>query len=90
MLDNARRGQSSIVSRGDGPLMLTLPLEPDEAARRAAGLLRRLYDRDQIGLVMAARIADLYFSDMLDDLGWHCIATVRLRPSELGRELVAF
>jgi predicted HTH domain antitoxin len=49
-----------------------------------------LYDREQISLGRAAEIAGLAYADMMDELGRRGIATIRLRPGELERELAAF
>jgi predicted HTH domain antitoxin len=39
---------------------------------------------------LAARIAGLPYSDMVDELGRRGVATIRLGPGDLGRELAAF
>ena len=43
-----------------------------------------------ISLGKAARISGLSYSEMIDELGRRDIATIRLGPGELERELAAF
>jgi predicted HTH domain antitoxin len=49
-----------------------------------------LYDRGQLSLGRTAEIAGLTYGEMMDELGRRGIATMRLRPGELDRELAAF
>jgi predicted HTH domain antitoxin len=53
-------------------------------------LAAALYDREQISLGLAARIAGLSYSEMIDELGQRAIPVIRLAPGELERELAAF
>ena len=46
-----------------------------------------LYDREQISLGLAAKIASLSYSEMIDELGRRGIATIRYAPEELTKEL---
>ena len=43
-----------------------------------------------ISLERAARISGLAYSEMIDELGRRGIATIRLTPFELERELASF
>ena len=91
LLDNAQRGESAIVTAGGEPVMLAMPLDRGIDAR---GLLLELaatlFDREKISLGLAARIAGLSCSEMIDELGRREIAVIRLSPGELERELAAF
>lgn len=91
LLDDAQRGLSSIVTRNGLPVMLAVPLGPGEASRGVRlDIAASLYDREQISLGLAARIAGLCYSDMINELGRRGIATIRLQPGELEQELAAF
>lgn len=91
LLDGARRGQATLVTSDGQPVMLALPLGDDEASRGVRlDIAASLYDREQISLGLAARIAGLCYSDMIDELGRRGIATIRLRPGELEQELASF
>lgn len=71
--------------------MLAVPLAAGLAAREVRlEIAARLYDHEQISLGVAARIAGLSYTDMIDELGRRDIAVVRLESGELERELAAF
>ena len=53
-------------------------------------LAATLFDREQISLGLAARIAGLSYSEMVDELGRRDIPVIRLAPGDLERELAAF
>lgn len=91
LLDDARRGEPAIVTVAGEPVMMTVPLgegigSPEVRIQLAA----TLYDREQISLGLAARIAGLPYRAMLDELSRREIAVIRLAPGELERELAAF
>ena len=70
---------------------LTVPLADDSKTPAALlDLAATLYDQERISLGRAARIAGLSYSEMIDELGRRGIATIRLTPDELERELAAF
>lgn len=91
LLEDAERGEMSLVTRSGEPVMLAVPLSGGPAAREVRlEIAARLYDHEQISLGVAARIVGLSYSDMIDELGRRNIAVVRLEPRELERELAAF
>lgn len=91
LLDDAQRGQVSIVTTHGQAVLMTLPLENGAPAPGALlDLAAQLYDSEQISLGRAAEIAGLAYADMMDELGRRGIATIRLRPGDLERELAAF
>lgn len=91
LLDDAARGQASLVTRAGEPVLLAVPLGAGLDTREVRlELAARLYDGEQISLGVAARIAGLSCSEMIDALGARGIATIRLEPGELERELAAF
>jgi predicted HTH domain antitoxin len=89
----ADSGESSLVTRADQPLLLDVPLgagtDTDTGEVRLE-LAAWLYDSEQISVGVTGRIAGLSYSEMIDALGERCIATIRLQPGELERELAAF
>lgn len=91
LLDDAQRGQMTVVTTRGRALLMTVPLENEAPAPGALlDLAATLYEREQISLGRAAEIAGLAYADMMDELGRRGIATIRLRPGELDRELAAF
>ncbi|MCC7100208.1 MAG: UPF0175 family protein [Rubrivivax sp.] len=91
LLDGAARGEASLVTRAGEPVLLAVPLGAGVDTREVRlELAARLYERQQISLGVAARISGLSYSEMIDALGARGIATIRLEPGELERELAAF
>lgn len=91
LLDDAARGQASLVTRAGEPVLLAVPLGAGvDTGEVRLELAARLYDSEQISLGVAARIAGLSYSSMIDALGERGIATIRLQPGDLERELAAF
>lgn len=89
--EGALRGESTLVIAEGQAVMMAVPM--GAKARTAATLLdlaAQLYDSQAISLGRAAEIAGLAYNDMLDELGRRGIATLRLQPGDLERELAAF
>lgn len=91
LVDEAEHGEPSLVTRDGEPLLLSVPLGKGLESRSVRiELAARLFDREQISLGLAARIAGLSYSEMIDELGQRQISVIRLEPGELERELAAF
>ena len=91
LLEDTERGELSLVTRSGAPVMLAVPLAGGLDAREVRlELAARLYDREQISLGAAARIAGVSYSEMIDELGQRDIAVIRLEPGDLERELAEF
>lgn len=91
LLAEARRGQITVVTTNGRPVMLAVPLADGVPMRSALlDLAAALYDREEISLGTAARIAGLSYSEMIDELGRREIDTIRITPEELERELAAW
>jgi len=91
LLDGAQRGEVSLVVDGGVPVLMAVPMGAGlDTAEVRIELAARLFDREQISLGLAARIAGLTYSEMIDELGRRDIAVIRLEPGELERELAAF
>lgn len=91
LLDETQRGEITVVTVDGRAVMMALPLVdgvPSEAT--LLNLAASLYDREMISLGKAARISGLSYSEMIDELGRRDIATIRMGPGELERELAAF
>lgn len=91
MLDDALRGELTLVTAAGQAVLMTLPLGANAStAATLVDLAAQLYDRELISLERAARIAGLSYSETIDEFGRRGIATIRLSPDELERELAAF
>jgi predicted HTH domain antitoxin len=89
LIDDARRGEAALVTANGEPLLLAVPLDDSAASQpMRIELAARLFDcGDQISLGVAARIAGLPYSAMIDELGRRRIAVVRYGADELAQEL---
>ncbi|MCI4428566.1 MAG: UPF0175 family protein [Burkholderiales bacterium] len=88
LLDDAEQGTSDVVTVEGEPVMLTLPLGASagtSAERLELGVT--LYERDLLSLGLAAKVAGLSYSRMIDELGARQIPVVRYSVEELDREL---
>ncbi|MEO8298914.1 MAG: UPF0175 family protein [Burkholderiales bacterium] len=91
LLDDAHRGEITLVTTDGQPVLVAVPLDAGGPTRSAMlDLAVQLYDGEQISLGRAAEIAGLAYADMMDELGRRGIATLRLKPGELDRDLAAF
>ena len=91
LLEDAERGEPTLVTRAGAAVLLAVPLAAGLDAREVRlELAARLYDHEQISLGVAARIAGVSYSEMMDELGRRNIAVIRLEPGELERELSEF
>ena len=91
LLAGARRGEMTVVTTDGRPVLLAVPPADGVPMRSAlVDLAAALFDRDEISLGTAARIAGMGYSEMIDELGRREIATIRITPEELGRELAAW
>ena len=92
LLEDADRGEMAVVTRDGEPLLLAVPLgrngldRPDVRIELAV----RLFDHEQIGIGVAARIAGVSMAEMMDELGRRRIPILRTSAAELERELAAF
>ena len=91
LLADARRGKLTVITTDGRPMMLAVPLA-DGAPMRSAlvDMAAALFDREEISLGTAARIAGMSYSEMIDELGRRGIDTIRITPQELERELAAW
>lgn len=88
MLDDAKRGESAVVTVDGEPVMLTVPLGPSAgSSAERLELAVSLYERDLLSLGLAAKVAGLSHSRMIDELGQRRIPVVRYEVEDLEREL---
>lgn len=91
LIEDAQRGDSAIVTVAGEPVLLALPLGKGlDSQPVVLEMAVTLFDREQISLGLAARLAGLSYSEMIDELGRRGVAVIRLQPEELERELAAF
>ena len=88
VLDDAKRGESALVTVDGEPVMLALPLGPVSGNKpERLELAVSLYERDLLSLGLASKVAGLSYSRMVDELGRRRIPVVRYDVDDLEREL---
>lgn len=88
LLDDARDGHVDVVTVDGEPAMLTLPLGPASGdSTERLNLAISLYERDPVSLGLAAKVASLSYSRMIDELSRRGIPVVRYSVEDLDREL---
>ncbi len=85
---NAKRGQAALVVEDGQPIFMAVPMGKGLEAREVRlELALGLFDREQVSIAIAARIAGLSISEMIDELGRRQIPVVRYSPDELQQEM---
>jgi predicted HTH domain antitoxin len=88
LLDDAQRGEATLVVDDGIAVMLAVPLGAGlDAPEVRVEFAARLFDREQISLGLAAKIAGLSYSEMIDELGRRGIDVVRYSEQEWAKEL---
>ena len=88
LLADAKRGQPALIVDGGEPLFMTIPMNLGVDAREVLlELAIKLFDREQVSLGIAARIACLSISEMIDELGKREIAVIRCSAEEFEEEM---
>lgn len=91
LLAETRHGDITVITDGGEAVLQAVPLAQGHAIQiTLAELAAQLYDKELISLERAARVAGLSYSETIDEFGRRGIATIRLTPEELERELAAF
>jgi predicted HTH domain antitoxin len=91
LLDDAARGEVSLVMRDGQALLLAVPLGPGlDTSDARLELAARLFDREQISLGLAARLAGLSYGEMVDELARRDISVIRTTADDLKGELADF
>lgn len=87
VLDDAKRGESALVTVDGEPMMLALPLGPLSGNRpERLELAVSLYERDLLSLGLASKVAGLSYRCMVDELDRRRIPVVRYDVDDLERE----
>jgi predicted HTH domain antitoxin len=91
LLDDAQRGEPALVTRDGEPVLLAVPLGKGIESREVRlEVAVNLFDREQISIGLAARIAGISVGKMIDECGKRQISVIRVTAEELERELAAF
>ena len=91
LLADARGGSIALVTQDGEPVFMAVPMGAnlDNASLRLE-LAISLFDREQISIGVAARIAGMSIGAMIDELARRRIPVIRTTAEDLERELAAF
>lgn len=88
LLADAKRGEPALVVENGQPILMTVPMGQGLEAREVRlELAVGLFDREQVSIGIAARIAGLSISEMIDELGKRRIPVVRYGEDEFEEEM---
>ena len=91
LLSEAQRGEIAFVTQDGEPVFMAVPMGANLDARKVRlEIAVSLFDREQISIGVASRIAGLAISEMIDELGRRRIPVVRYSTEELEKELIHF
>ena len=91
LLTEAQNGEVALVTQDGEPVFLAVPMGASlDASKARLEIAVSLFDREQISLGVAARIAGLAISEMIDELGRRRIPVIRYSKEELAQELEQF
>lgn len=88
LLADAKRGEPALIVENGEPLFMTVPMGQGLDAREVLlELAAGLFDREQVSIGIAARIAGLSISEMIDELGKREIPVIRYSAEEFEEEM---
>ena len=91
LLSEVRGGEIALVTQDGEPVFMAVPMGANRDARKVRlEIAVTLFDREQVSIGVASRIAGLAISEMIDELGLRRIPVVRYSKEELAQELKHF
>lgn len=88
LLSEAQGGEIALVTRDGEPLFMAVPMGANLDARKVRlEIAVTLFDREQVSIGVASRIAGLAISEIIDELGRRRIPVVRYSKEDLAEEL---
>ena len=88
LLADAKRGEPAVVTENGHPVFMAVPMGQGMDAREVRlELALGLFDHEQVSIGVAARIAGISISEMIDELGKRRIPVVRYEDGELEEEM---
>jgi predicted HTH domain antitoxin len=87
LLSETQDGQIALVTRDGEPVFLAVPMGSRLDGRIRLDLAVSLFDREQISVGVAARIAGLPIAEMIGELGRRGIPVARYSEEEFAEEM---
>lgn len=88
LLSDARSGAIAVITQDGEPVFMAVPMGPSlDGASVRLELAVALFDREQVSIGVASRIAGLSISETIDELGRRRIPVVRYSGDEFAEEM---
>lgn len=88
LLSDAQGGEMALVTQDGEPVFMAVPMGASLDSRRVRlELAVSLFDREQVSIGVASRIAGLSISEMIDELGRRRIPVIRYSVEEFAKEM---
>ncbi len=88
VLSDAQLGEIDIVTRDDEPVLMAVPMGQSlDSPGVRMELAMSLFDRDQVSVGVASRIAGLSIRETIDELGRRGIPVARYTGDEFAEEM---
>lgn len=88
LLSDAQVGEIAVVTQEGKPVFMAVPMgENLDSGSVRLELAVSLFDRDQLSVGVASRIAGLSISEMIDELGRRRIPVARYSGEEFAEEM---
>ena len=88
LLSDAQGGEIALVTQDGKPVFMAVPMGANlDSSGVRLELAVSLFDREQVSLGVAARIAGLSISETIDELGRRHIPVVRYSKEEFAEEM---
>ena len=88
LLSDAQGGEIAVVTQDGEPVFMAVPMGASLDSRRVRlELAVSLFDREQVSIGVASRIAGLSIGEMIDELGRRRIPVVRYSREEFAEEM---
>jgi len=88
LLSDAQGGEIAVVTQDGEPVFMAVPMGASLDSRRVRlELAVSLFDREQVSIGVASRIAGLSIGEMIDELGRRRIPVVRYSGEEFAEEM---
>lgn len=88
LIEAVENGEVAVVTKEGRPLFLAVPVDEHlDAQKVRLEIAISLFDREQISIGVASRIAGLSISEMINELGTRQIPVARYSEEEFAQEM---
>ena len=87
LLSELKGGEIAVVTQDGEPVFMAVPMGADLDPKVRLEIAVSLFEREQISIGVASRIAGLSISEMIDQLGRRRMPVVRYSEEEFAEEM---